>query len=115
MLRHVQRKRAAARCYRIVQGVPPSRSIARGIAGPGLLAQIIVHYIDALHNRFLGALRNAQSLDLYELSRAIIQMISDPKCILEVRRHLHLDAKVMYFEHRRSMHAPGRVLQLLPT
>lgn len=40
--RHVRRKRACACCDRIVQGMAPSRPIQRGIAGPGLLAQIIV-------------------------------------------------------------------------
>lgn len=42
VLRHVRRKRACACCDRIVQGAAPSRPIARGIAGPGLLGQIIV-------------------------------------------------------------------------
>lgn len=42
VLRHVRRKRACACCDRIVQGTAPSRPIERGIAGPGLLAQIIV-------------------------------------------------------------------------
>ena len=41
-LRHVRRKRACACCDRIVQGAAPSRPIERGIAGPRLLAQIIV-------------------------------------------------------------------------
>ena len=68
-----------------------------------------------MDNRLLDALRNAPSLDLYELSLAISQMMGDPKRILEVRRHLHLGAHVMYFDHRRGTLAPGRVLQLLPT
>lgn len=42
VLRHLQRKRACACCDRIVQGAAPSRPIERDIAGPGLLAQIIV-------------------------------------------------------------------------
>lgn len=42
VLRHVRRKRACACCDRIVQGTAPSRPIERGIAGPGLLAQIVV-------------------------------------------------------------------------
>ena len=65
--------------------------------------------------RLLDALRNAPSLDLYELSLAINQMLTDPRRILEVRRHLHLGARVMYFDHRRGTLAPGRVLQLQPT
>lgn len=39
-------------------------------------------------------------------------MLTDPRRILEVRRHLHLGAQVMYFDHRRGTLAPGRVLQL---
>lgn len=42
VLRHVRRKRACACSDRIVQGAAPSRPIECGIAGPGLLAQIIV-------------------------------------------------------------------------
>jgi len=63
----------------------------------------------------LDALRNAPSLDLYELSLAISQMLSDPARILEVRRHLQLGAQVMYFDHRRGALVPGRMLQLHPT
>lgn len=65
--------------------------------------------------RHLDALRNAPSLDLYELSLALNQMLADPRLILDVRRHLHLGAQVMYFDHRRSTLAPGRVVQLQVT
>lgn len=68
-----------------------------------------------MDSRLLDALRNAPSLDLYELSLAIGRMLDDPRRILEVRRHLHLGAQVMYFDHRRGTLAPGRVLQLQPT
>ena len=68
-----------------------------------------------MDTRLLDALRNAPSLDLYELSLAINQMLTDPRRILEVRRHLHPGAQVMYFDHRRGTLAPGRVLQLQPT
>ena len=61
--------------------------------------------------RLLDALRIAPSIDLYELSLAINQMLNDPRRILEVQRHLHLGAQVMYFDHRRGTLAPGRVLQ----
>lgn len=65
--------------------------------------------------RLLDALRNAPSLDLYELSLALHRMLDDPHRILEVRRHLHLGAQVMYFDHRHGKLAPGRVMQLRPT
>jgi hypothetical protein len=68
-----------------------------------------------MDSRLLGALRNAPSLNLYELSLALNQMLADPRRILELRRHLHLGAQVMYFVHRRRPLTPGRVLQLRAT
>ncbi len=68
-----------------------------------------------MDSRLLDTLRNASSLDLYELSLALNQMLTDPRRILDVRRHLHLGAQVMYFDHRRGVLAPGRVLQLQAT
>ena len=49
VIRHVRPKLACASCQRIVQEPAPSRPIARGIAGPGLLAHILVaKYCDHL-------------------------------------------------------------------
>jgi transposase len=49
VIRHVRPKLACAACQRIVQEPAPSRPIARGIAGPGLLAHILVaKYADHL-------------------------------------------------------------------
>jgi transposase len=49
VIRHVRPKLACASCQRIVQEPAPSRPIARGIAGPGLLAHILVaKYADHL-------------------------------------------------------------------
>lgn len=42
VIRHVRRKKACACCDVIVQPPAPSRPIERGIAGPGLLAHILV-------------------------------------------------------------------------
>ena len=42
VIRHIRRKKACACCDCIVQPAAPSRPITRGIAGPGLLAQILV-------------------------------------------------------------------------
>ncbi len=68
-----------------------------------------------MDSRLLDALRNAPSLDLYELSLALDRMLADPRRILDVRRHLHLGAQVMYFDHRSGTLVPGRVLQLQAT
>lgn len=49
VIRHVRPKLACARCDKIVQAPAPSRPIARGIAGPGLLAHVLVSkYADHL-------------------------------------------------------------------
>ena len=42
VIRHVRPKLACARCDKIVQAAAPSRPIARGLAGPGLLAHVLV-------------------------------------------------------------------------
>jgi transposase len=49
VIRHVRPKLACGACQKIVQAPAPSRPIARGIAGPGLLAHILVgKYCDHL-------------------------------------------------------------------
>jgi len=49
VIRHVRPKFACRGCETIIQGEAPSRPIARGIAGPGLLAQVLVSkYADHL-------------------------------------------------------------------
>ena len=49
VVRHVRPKLACAQCERIVQLPAPSRPIARGLVGPGLLAHILVaKYADHL-------------------------------------------------------------------
>jgi transposase len=49
VVRHVRPKLSCVRCQRIVQASAPSRPIARGLAGPGLLAHVLVaKYADHL-------------------------------------------------------------------
>ena len=49
VIRHVRQKLVCIRCDRIVQAMAPSRPIERGIAGPGLLAHVLVSkYCDHL-------------------------------------------------------------------
>jgi len=49
VIRHVRPKLSCRRCERIVQVAAPSRPIARGLAGPGLLAHVLVSkYADHL-------------------------------------------------------------------
>src|ERR1700758_3408746 len=49
VIRHVRPKLSCQQCERIVQAAAPSRPIARGMAGPGLLAHVLVSkYADHL-------------------------------------------------------------------
>jgi transposase len=49
VIRHVRPKYSCARCEQIVQAPAPSRPIERGLAGPGLLAHVLVaKYCDHL-------------------------------------------------------------------
>ena len=49
VIRHVRPKYACAKCQTIVQAPAPGRPIARGLAGPGLLAHVLVSkYADHL-------------------------------------------------------------------
>lgn len=49
VIRHVRPKLSCARCQTIVQAPAPERPIARGLAGPGLLAHVLVSkYCDHL-------------------------------------------------------------------
>jgi transposase len=49
VIRHVRPKLACSRCDKIVQAAAPSRPIARGLAGPALLARVLVSkYADHL-------------------------------------------------------------------
>ncbi|MDB5839971.1 MAG: hypothetical protein JWQ23_1923 [Herminiimonas sp.] len=64
--------------------------------------------------RLLDTLRNAPSLELYQLNLMVNQLLADPKRILEIRRQLHLGVKVMFFLHSTNALAAGTVLQLRP-
>lgn len=49
MIRHVRRKLSCGKCEKIVQAAAASRPIAKGLAGPGLLAHVLVSkYCDHL-------------------------------------------------------------------
>jgi transposase len=42
VIRHVRPKFSCTRCERVVQAPAPPRTIERGLAGPGLLAHVLV-------------------------------------------------------------------------
>src|ERR1700751_808900 len=60
VIRHVRPKLSCQQCERIVQAPAPSRPIARGLAGPGLLAHVLVskyadHLLSIGNARFMSA------------------------------------------------------------
>ena len=65
-----------------------------------------------MDTRLLDSLRNASSLDLYALNLMVNKLLADPVRILEIRKNLHLGAPVMFYDHRTSTLAPGRVIEL---
>jgi hypothetical protein len=56
----------------------------------------------------LEALSRASSLELFHLSNVIERLMSDPKRIVEIRRHLNLGKRVRFVDFK----APGAALQL---
>jgi transposase len=77
VIRHVRPKLSCPRCQKIVQAAAPSRPIARGLAGPGFLAHVLVSKYALCryrHNRYHAALRTmpqnlVQRSKTWELSR----------------------------------------------
>lgn len=65
--------------------------------------------------RILDSLRQASTIDLYELSVALEKMLADPQRVLEIRRHLNLGVLVSYFSFKRNTMHQGRVVQLNPS
>ncbi len=65
VVRHVRPKLSCANCERIVQASAPSRPIARGLAGPGLLAHVLVaKYADHLPLYRQSQIYARQGIDL---------------------------------------------------
>jgi hypothetical protein len=65
-----------------------------------------------MDQRILDTLRHAPSLDLYELSLTVNRLLADPVRILEIRKRLHLGARVKFFDHQTNALAAGIVVEL---
>ena len=68
-----------------------------------------------MDTRLLDLLRNAPSLDLYQLSLTIHQLLGDPERILAIRARLHLGARVQFYHHQRHELVTGTVIELRQT
>jgi transposase len=83
VIRHIRPKLACVRCQRIFQADAPSRSIQRGLPGPGLLAQILVaRYCD--HTPLYPAWRSkcrspADKWSMYLSNRSLAPIIPHVK------------------------------------
>jgi len=65
VIRHVRPKFSCTACQQIVQAPAPSRPIARGLAGPGLLAHVLVSkYVDHLPLNRQSQIYARESVDL---------------------------------------------------
>jgi transposase len=65
VIRHIRPKFSCAECQRIVQAPAPSRPIARGLAGPGFLAHVLVSkYADHLPLYRQSQIYRREGLDL---------------------------------------------------
>lgn len=65
--------------------------------------------------RLLDLLRNAPSLDLYQLSLSVYQLLGDPERALAIRTRLHLGARVQYYHHKLHELVAGTVIELRQT
>ena len=62
----------------------------------------------------LHLLHNATSLELYQLSLTIQQLLEDPQRMAGIRRQLSLGAPVAFFHHDSHQLTAGRVVQFRP-
>ena len=111
VIRHVRPKFACARCEVIVQADAPSRPIARGLAGAGLLAHVLV-------SKYCDHLPLYRQSDIYaregvELARSTLaDWVGDTHLLLQplvdaIRRHVLATEKLHADDTPVPMLAPG--------
>lgn len=111
VIRQVREKLACGRCDKIVQAEAPSRPIARGIAGPGLLAHVLVSkYADHLplyrqeeiYERHGVELDRATMADWVGQTSVLLQPLVDA-----LRRHVMSASKLHADDTPVPVLAPG--------
>ena len=112
VIRHVRVKLACACCERIVETAAPSRPIERGLAGPGLLAHVLVSkvcvYLSAVISPVRDYAREGVELDRSTLADWVgeTSRLFDP--LLEVlRRHVMNAQKLHADDTPVPVLAPG--------
>src|SRR5690606_16291188 len=111
VIRHVRPKFACARCEVIVQADAPSRPIARGLAGAGLLAHVLVSkYCDHLPLYRQSAIYAREGVELARSTLA--DWVGDSHGLLQplveaIRRHVLAAEKLHADDTPVPMLAPG--------
>lgn len=112
VIRHVRPKFACACCDRITQATAPSRPITRGMAGPALLAQVLVSkYCDhlPLYRQSVIYAREGVTLERATLAQwvgASSQLLSP--LVEAIRRHVMAAAKLHADDTPVPVLEPGR-------
>ena len=111
VIRHVRPKLSCAACDRIVQAPAPSRPIARGLAGPGLLAHVLVSkYADHLPLYRQSEIYAREGVDLERSTLA--DWVGATSALLEplvesLRRHVFAGSKLHADDTPVPVLAPG--------
>jgi len=111
VIRYVRPKLSCQRCERIVQAAAPSRPIARGLAGPGLLAHVLISkYADHLPLYRQCEIYGRQGIDLQRSTLA--DWVGGTSGLLEplveaLRRYVMAAGKLHADDTRVPVLAPG--------
>jgi len=112
VIRHVRPKLACPKCQQIVQAPAPSRPIARGLAGPGLLAHVLVSkYCDHLPLYRQSQIYAREGIDLDRSTLAdwvgAASELLDP-VVNAIKRHVLQGRKVHADDTPVPVLCPGR-------
>jgi transposase len=111
IIRHVRPKLSCRQCERVVQAPAPSRPIARGLAGPGLLAHVLVSkYADHLPLNRQCEIYERQGIELERSTLA--DWVGGTCALLEplveaLRRYVMAAGKLHADDTRVPVLAPG--------
>lgn len=111
VIRHVRPKLSCQRCERILQAAAPSRPIARGLAGPGLLAHVLVSkYADHLPLYRQCEIYERQGIELERST--LTDWVGGASALLEplveaLRRYVMAASKLHADDTRVPVLAPG--------
>jgi transposase len=108
VIRHVRPKLSCSQCQRIVQPAAPSRPIAKGLAGPGLLAHVLVSkYADHLPLYRQSQIYQREGLDIQRSTLA--DWVGGASALLEPL----VDALHRYVMAARKLHGDDTPVPVL--